>query len=120
MKGAKPIAKVGTAVQATPQTTGAATPAPTGERPWISGVVQNRKLIPLPGVLIYIKDVATKKSLRILKTNPHGVFASFHPLPSGKYLIEVTDTGKSYQFDSQTVTIDPDNHQFTLTSSEMM
>lgn len=120
VKGTKPVAKVGAVVQATPQTTGAATPAPTGERPWISGVVQNRKLIPLPGVLVYIKDVATKKSLRILKTNPHGVFASFHPLPSGEYLIEVTDTGKSYQFDSQTVTIDPANHQFTFTSREMM
>lgn len=120
VQGAKPVAKAGTVAQAAPQITATATPTPTGEHPWISGVVQNRKHIPLPGVLIYIKDVATKKSLRILKTNSHGVFASFHPLPPGEYLIETVDTAKGYVFDPLTTTIDAKNHQFTFVSREMM
>lgn len=96
--------------------------APSPAHPYISGSVLNRKKIPLPGILIYIKDPATTKPLRILKTNPHGVFASFHPLPTGEFLIEVTDTAKNYQFEPVTITLDanPQKNIFTFMSREMM
>jgi hypothetical protein len=66
---------------------------------FVSGAVMNQKKIPLPGVLIYLKDVVTDKTLRILKTNPHGIFASFHPLDTGTYRAVVVDPSNNYAFD---------------------
>lgn len=91
------------------------------KHPVFSGVVYNTRKIPLPGVLIYIRDVATNKPLRILKTNPHGVFATFQPLPDGAYVVELNDPSKNYVFETKTITIHNDSHSnFEFVSKELV
>lgn len=92
---------------------------PSGH-PFISGSVTNRKYIPLPGILIYVKDPVTQKTLRILKTNPHGVFASFHPLPMGEYVFEAVDSAKNYMFDSQNITLTSESNAVSFVSRELL
>ncbi len=92
----------------------------TSAHPFISGTVTNRKRIPLPGVLVYVKDPITGKTLRILKTNPHGVFASFHPLPVGEYVLEAADTAKNYVFDPQTLLIANSSNTVSFVSRELL
>ena len=93
---------------------------PAGARPFISGSVTNRKYIPLPGILLYVKDPVTQKTLRILKTNPHGVFASFHPLPLGEYTFEAVDSAKNYMFDSQNVNLTGESNAVSFISRELL
>jgi hypothetical protein len=88
--------------------------------PFISGSVTNRKFIPLPGILLYVKDPVTQKTLRILKTNPHGVFASFHPLPIGEYVFEAVDSAKNYMFDSQTIHLAGESNVVSFVSRELL
>lgn len=73
--------------------------------PFFSGVVKNHKLIPLPGILIYVKN-DKGEVLRLLKTNPHGVFATFNPLPSGEYIFELKDPKNTFNFDKMKIKID--------------
>jgi len=80
------------------------------KKPFLTGIVKNHKLIPLPGVLIYIKD-ANSKILRLLKTNPHGVFATFNPLPAGEYFIELKDPNENFFFDTMKISIDSTNQK---------
>lgn len=78
----------------------------TGEKtPHLVGVVKNSKQLPLPGVLIYIKD-ATNNIVRLLKTNPHGVFATFSSLAPGDYSFEIKDTNSQYFFDTIKIKVD--------------
>ncbi|MEI6327059.1 MAG: PrgI family protein [Candidatus Roizmanbacteria bacterium] len=88
--------------------------------PFISGTVTNRKRIPLPGILLYVRDPTTKKVLRILKTNPHGVFASFHPLALGEYIFEAADSAKNYVFDPQNINLAGDSNIVTFVSRELL
>lgn len=74
-------------------------PISSPKPPFFTGTVKNNKLMPLPGVLVYVKD-STGKTLRLLKTNPHGVFATFSPLPPGVYSFELKDPRNSYFFDT--------------------
>lgn len=76
--------------------------------PFFAGVVRTAKKIPLPGVLIYVKD-GQGNPLRILKTNPHGVFATYQPLPSGSYTFEIKDPNETYFFDTMNKTIADQN-----------
>jgi len=69
------------------------------KRPFLIGIVKNHKMIPLSGILIYIKD-QQGKVLRLLKTNPHGIFATFNPLKEGEYLFELKDPQGAYFFDT--------------------
>ena len=73
-------------------------------KPTLIGTIKNNKKIPLPGVLIYIK---TKDGapVRLLKTNPHGVFATFHELPVGEYIIEPKDPKGGYFFDTMKLAV---------------
>ncbi len=73
--------------------------------PFFTGLMKNNKKIPLPGILIYVKD-ANNNQVRLLKTNPHGVFATFNPLPSGEYEFEIIDPKGIYFFDKIKITID--------------
>ena len=73
-------------------------------KPFLLGTVKNNKKIPLPGVLVYIKD-KSNKPIRLLKTNPHGVFATFHTIPQGEYTIEPKDPKEGYFFDTMKITI---------------
>jgi len=84
--------------------------ANTIKQPFITGVIKNRKQIPLPGTLISIKDGAGNQ-LRLLKTNPHGIFATYSPLSSGDYQFEITDPKGIYFFDTMKVHIDSEKQK---------
>ena len=77
-------------------------------KPFFSGVVKNHRLIPLPGVLIYVKD-PKGTIVRLLKSNPHGVFATFKPLPQSDYLFEFKDPKNTYFFDTMKLRIEKSN-----------
>lgn len=88
--------------------------------PFLLGVIKNNKKIPLPGVLIYVKDTANKP-IRLLKTNPHGIFASFHPLPKGEYTIEAKDSKGGYFFDTMKLAITNEQpKQIEIFSKELL
>lgn len=88
--------------------------------PFFSGLIKNHKLIPIPGILIYVKDTSGK-TLRLLKTNPHGVFATFNPLPVAEYLFEIKDPKNTYFFDTIKLKIDAKNTKpFEFASKEML
>lgn len=90
------------------------------KKPFLSGVVRNHKLIPLPGILIYIKDSGAKV-IRLLKTNPHGVFATFNPLPPAEYLFEFKDPKNTYFFDTIKLKIEETNPKpFEFFSKELI
>lgn len=73
-------------------------------KPFIIGTIRNNKEIPLPNIMVYIKDQAGK-NVRMLKTNSHGVFATFHPLPEKPYVFEVKDLEGRFFFDTMNVDI---------------
>lgn len=73
-------------------------------QPFFTGVIKNHKLIPLPGIMVYVKD-KNDQVVRLLKTNPHGVFATFSALPKGKYTFEVKDPRSSYFFDTMKIDV---------------
>ncbi len=77
-------------------------------QPFFTGVVKNHKLIPIPGILIYVKD-KKGETVRLLKTNPHGVFATFHALPQDAYTFEMRDPKNTYFFDTMNITLDNSN-----------
>jgi hypothetical protein len=82
--------------------------------------IKNNKKIPLPGILIYVKD-KTGKPVRLLKTNPHGIFASFHPIPEGEYTIETKDPKGGYFFDTMKLTITKEHpKQLEIFSKELL
>jgi len=58
----------------------------------------------LPGILVTVKN-QTGLTLRALKTNRLGQFASSTPLPNGTYTIEVEDPKRRFQFDIIEVTL---------------
>ena len=90
-------------------------------QPFLTGVVKNHKNIPLGGILIYIKNPQDNKSLRILKTNIHGVFLSYHPLPEGEYLFEIKDPKQSYFFDTIKISLkNQGNQPLEIFSKELL
>lgn len=82
----------------------------TIKQPFITGVVKNRKNIALPGILVSIKD-SNGQQLRLLKTNPHGIFATYSKLPAGDFILKASDPNDNYFFDTMNLHIDPDNVQ---------
>lgn len=77
-----------------------------GEKaPHLIGVVKNSKQLPLPGILIYVKDT-NNNIVRLLKTNPHGVFATFSALDQGEYTFEIKDINSLYFFDTIKIKVD--------------
>lgn len=88
--------------------------------PFFSGLVKNHKLIPIPGILIYVKD-SSDKTLRLLKTNPHGVFATFNPLPPQEYIFEIKDPKNTYFFDTIKLKVESVNNKpIEIMSKEML
>ncbi len=69
--------------------------------PFLTGEVKNHKQLPIPGILVYLKD-SSGKTLRLMKTNPHGIFATFNAVPPGSYSFELKDPRESYFFDTMT------------------
>jgi hypothetical protein len=92
----------------------------TLKHPFFTGIIKNRKKIPLPGVLVYVKD-AQGNSIRILKTNPHGVFATYNTLPPGEYGVEIKDPNGGYFFDTMNINVKLSNPEpFEFFSKEML
>jgi hypothetical protein len=86
-------------------------------QPFVTGMIKNRKQIPIPGILVTIKNQEGAQ-LRILKTNPYGIFATYSPLPVGDYMFEVGDPNGNYFFDTMNVHIDPNNQRSILIYSK--
>jgi hypothetical protein len=78
--------------------------------PFLTGLIKNHKLIPLSGLLVYIKN-KNGEVLRILKTNPHGIFATFNPLPEDEYIFEIKDPKNTYLFDTMKIKINKQNNK---------
>jgi len=100
-----------TGIASPPQTQSSSTSLPSStttsmppKRPFLFGVIKNSKDVPLPNSLIYIKN-QFGQNVRILKTNTHGMFASFHPLAPGDYIFEIKDLGGKYFFDTIKVAV---------------
>ena len=106
----KPITQAATGIPAQQQTPPVSPALSEGlkqmqalsHQPFFTGVVKNRKQIPLPGILVSLKD-QTGKQLRLLKTNPHGIFATYSPLPEGNYTFELSDPNDAYFFDTMNI-----------------
>lgn len=79
---------------------------PSVKQPFVTGVIKNRRNIPLPGILVSIKDQGGQQ-LRLLKTNPHGIFATYSPLPESDYAFEISDPNGNYFFDTMNVHVQP-------------
>lgn len=89
-------------------------------KPFLYGVVKSNKLFPLPGILIYIKN-QQKKTLRLLKTNQNGLFASFKPLPEGEYFFEIKDPAGNHFFDTMKLMIKKENpHPIEIFSKKIL
>jgi hypothetical protein len=90
------------------------------KKPFFTGVVKNHKLIPIPGILIYVKD-EKGNVLRLLKSNPHGIFATFNSIPPGEYQFEAKDSNNSYLFDTMKIKVTSENSRpFELFSKELL
>lgn len=88
--------------------------------PFLSGIIKNNKEIPIPEILMYIKN-KEEKLLRILKTNAHGHFATFHPLDQGEYTVYIKDPKKIYFFDDLPLVItDKPQNSLTILSKELL
>lgn len=103
------VQKPSVAVNTIPQPTVQGSPFASEEKkPFFAGEVKNHKLMPIPGILIYVKD-EKGKMVRLLKTNPHGIFATFSPLSTGVYSFEAKDPKQSYFFDTMKLKVEGGN-----------
>ena len=89
-------------------------------KPFFIGTVKNGKRIPLAGILLYVKN-NQNAPVRLLKTNEHGIFATFNPLPAGEYIFEIKDPKSSYIFDTMKIAIqDTNTKSIEFYSKELM
>jgi len=96
------------------------TAKPDEHQPFFIGVVKNNKQKPLPEILVYVKD-ESNVPVRLLKTNPHGVFATYSSLPQGEYLMEAKDPRGSYLFDTMKISLSASNPApFTMMSKGLL
>lgn len=86
-------------------------PQPKIKAPFLTGLVKNHKQTALTGVLIYIKKGPDSDPIRILKTNSHGIFATYNPLPPSEYSFEVKDPKGTFFFDTMKVRIENVNEK---------
>ena len=95
-------------------------PTLSDRQTFFTGIVKNGKQIPLPGILIYVKDSAGV-SQRLLKTNPHGIFATYNPLPQGEYQFDIQDPVGMYFFDTIKIMVKAQNlSPFEIKSKELL
>lgn len=84
------------------------------------GVIYTSKKIPLPGVLVYVKG-QDGNPIRLMKTNPHGVFATYSPIPPASYTFEIKDPNGTYFFDTMNVQVNENNPApFEFRSKEIL
>lgn len=88
--------------------------------PFFVGIVKNHKDITIPNVLVYVKN-EKGELVRLLKTNSHGVFATFQPLSAGNYFFEIKDPEGRFVFDTMKIEIKQKNDQpFIFYSKEIL
>lgn len=88
--------------------------------PFLSGLIKNSKDAPLPNIMVYVNSEAGQLA-RILKSNHNGVFATFHPLPSGNYVLSPKDLGGTYFFDTINIAVNgPIKEPIQLFSKELL
>ena len=89
-------------------------------KPFFIGTIKNGKRLPLSGVLLYVKN-SQNMPVRLLKTNQHGIFATFNPLPPGEYIFEIKDPKNTYIFDTMKIAIqDINTKSIEIYSKELM
>lgn len=102
------------------KTTGAAVNLSPPKAPFLVGVTKNHKGTPIPALLIYIKN-QNGDTIRLLKSNLHGVFATFSPLSKGEYKFEIKDPLEHHFFDTMKMKVDNVNPKpFEFTSKELI
>lgn len=131
--GADPSAQVSVAstiANDIPQESAPTVPQPTtpasspvhqsSSSPFLSGLIKNSKDTPLPNIMVYVNSEAGQLA-RILKSNHNGVFATFHALPSGNYILSPKDLGGTFFFDTINVAVDgPLKEPIQLFSKELL
>ena len=96
-------------------------PSSNVKTPFLTGLIKNYKQIPLTGVLVYIKKELTSDPIRILKTNSHGIFATYNPLSLSEYVFEIKDPKGNFFFDTMKVKVENINEKpIEIISKEMM
>jgi len=94
---------------------------PNAKSPFLTGLIKNYKQTPLTGILVYIKKEPTGDPIRILKTNSHGIFATYNPLPSSEYVFETKDPKGIFFFDTMKVKVESLNEKpVEITSKELI
>ncbi|MFS8159067.1 MAG: PrgI family mobile element protein [Candidatus Roizmanbacteria bacterium] len=95
--------------------------SPKTNIPILSGIISSKRGFSLPNVMVYIKDTSGKV-LRILKTDPSGKFATFHPLEVGSYIIEPRDPSAKHFFDTMNILVGPavSTDPIMITSKEIL
>jgi hypothetical protein len=89
--------------------------------PFLTGLTKNYKQTALAGILVYIKKELTSDPIRILKTNSHGVFATYNPLPPSDYFFEIKDPKGNFFFDTMKVKVENENiKSIEITSKELL
>lgn len=110
-----------TAAQTAPSITSAVPPSTqVHSTPFLSGIIRNNKEDLLPNIMVYVNSEAGEV-VRILKSNHNGIFATFHPLPAGTYILSPKDLGGTYFFDTMNVTIEgPLEEPLRIYSKELL
>ena len=94
---------------------------PHVKTPFLSGLVKNYKQTALTGILVYIKKAPTSDPIRILKTNSHGVFATYNLLPPGDYFFEIKDPKGNFFFDTMKIKVENVNEKpIEISSKELI
>ena len=80
-------------------------PPSSVKTPILTGLIKNYKQTTLAGILVYIKKDSSGDPIRILKTNSHGIFATYNPLPPSEYDFDINDPEGSFFFDTMKVKV---------------
>lgn len=91
---------------------------PKVKMPFLTGLIKNYKQIPLTGILVYIKKESDSDPIRILKTNSHGIFTTYNPLPPSDYFCEIKDPKGSFFFDTMKIKVENVNEKIIEISSK--
>lgn len=94
---------------------------PNIKTPFLSGLIKNYKQTALTGILVYIKKEPNSDPIRILKTNSHGVFATYNPFPPSDYFFEIKDPKGNFFFDTMKIKVENTNEKpIEITSKELI
>ena len=89
--------------------------------PFLTGSIKNYRQTALTGILVYIKKGPTGDPIRILKTNSHGVFATYNPLSPSDYFFENKDPKGNFFFDTMKIKVENVNEKpIEISSKELI